>query len=112
MERKEYVVEEKDYIDQSLTTKIITQVDEAKNEMTNKKFLLFTTRTCPNCRFAKVALDERGIKYDTILAEDDVELAKHYNISQVPTLIVVDNNKEVEQYTNYGNIAKYIQRQA
>ena len=112
MERKEYVVEEKDYVDESLTTKIITQVDEAKNEMTNKKFLLFTTRTCPNCRFAKVALDERGIKYDTILAEDEVELAKHYNISQVPTLIVVDNNKEVEQYTNYGNIAKYIQRQA
>ena len=112
MERKEYVVEEKDYIDESLTTKIITQVDEAKNEMTNKKFLLFTTRTCPNCRFAKVALDERGIKYDTILAEDEVELAKHYNISQVPTLIVVDNNKDVEQYTNYGNIAKYIQRQA
>ncbi|MGE4342520.1 MAG: ribonucleoside triphosphate reductase [Bacilli bacterium] len=111
-ERKEYVIEEKDYLDQSLTTKIITQVDEVGNELTNKKFMLFTTRTCPNCRFAKLALDERGIAYDTILAEDEVELAKHYNISQVPTLVVVDHNKNVEQYANYGNIAKFIQRQA
>ena len=111
-ERKEYVITEKDYVDLSLTTKIMTQADEVINELTNKKFLLFTTRTCPNCRFAKLALDERGIKYETILAEDELELAKHYNISQVPTLIVVDANKEVEQYSNYGNIAKFIQRQA
>jgi len=111
-ERKEYVINEKDYVDLSLTTKIMTQADEVINELTNKKFLLFTTRTCPNCRFAKLALDERGIAYETILAEDELELAKHYNISQVPTLIVVDANKEVEQYSNYGNIAKFIQRQA
>ena len=111
-ERKEYVINEKDYVDLSLTTKIMTQADEVINELTNKKFLLFTTRTCPNCRFAKLALDERGIAYETILAEDELELAKHYNIRQVPTLIVVDANKEVEQYSNYGNIAKFIQRQA
>ncbi len=111
-DRKEYVIDEKDFVDQSLTTKIITAVEEVKNELTNKKFILFTTRTCPNCRFAKLALDERGIVYETILAEDEVELAKHYHIQQVPTLIVVDQDKRVEQYSNYGNIAKFIQRQA
>ena len=111
-QRKEYVIKEGDYVDQSITTKIITQVDEVKNDLANKHFLLFTTRTCPNCKFARVALDEKGIEYDTILDEDEVELAKHYNITSVPTLIVIDASKNVEQFANYGNIAKFIARQA
>lgn len=112
IERKEYVIKESDYVNESLTTKIINQVDELQGNLDAKNFILFTTRTCPNCKFAKIALDEKGIKYDTVLAEDNIELAREYNITSVPTLIVIDKEKRVEQYTNYGNIAKFISRQA
>ena len=105
-------LKKKDYLDQSLTTKIITQVDEVSNELTNKKFMLFTTRTCPNCLCKIKALDQEQALPMIRFSPRMIELAKHYNISQVPTLVVVDHNKNVEQYANYGNIAKFIQRQA
>ncbi len=53
--------------------------------------LLFTTKTCPNCKAAKASLDKAGISYKTVDAEDNPELAMKYGIMQAPTLVVKAN---------------------
>lgn len=49
--------------------------------------LLFTTKTCPNCRIAKASLDKAGMKYRVIDAEENMELCRKYNVVQAPTLV-------------------------
>ena len=65
--------------------------DAAKHDEENAKetapVLLFTTKTCPNCRIAKAKLDDAGITYTVIDAEEHPELTSEYGISQAPTLI-------------------------
>ena len=51
------------------------------------EMLLFTTKTCPNCRIAKAALDKAGMKYRVVDAEENPELCRKYNIQQAPTLV-------------------------
>ncbi len=51
------------------------------------EMLLFTTKTCPNCRIAKAALDKAGMKYRVVDAEENTELCRKYNIQQAPTLV-------------------------
>ena len=73
--------------------------------------LLFTTRTCPNCRIAKAALDNSGIDYEVIISEEHPELTAKYEILQAPTLIVSENGK-TEKIANASNIKKFaIERQ-
>ncbi len=55
------------------------------------ELLLFTTKTCPNCRIAKAALDKSGIKYRVVDAEENPQLAKKYGIMQAPTLVSIKN---------------------
>ena len=55
LERKEYVLDEKDYVDESLTTKIIAQVDHSNDQLSNKKFLLFTTRNLSKLPLCQVS---------------------------------------------------------
>lgn len=60
--------------------------DEEKAKET-APILLFTTKTCPNCRIAKAKLDDAGIVYTVIDAEEHPELTSEYGISKAPTLI-------------------------
>lgn len=53
--------------------------------------MLFTTGTCPMCKEVQKQLDLHGIKVVKILAEENMDLVKQYNIMQAPTLIVGDN---------------------
>ena len=59
------------------------------------KLYLFTTKTCPNCGFAREYLKDN--KYTEIDAEDKPELSRKYSIMQAPTLVVVKGDK----YTKY-----------
>jgi anaerobic ribonucleoside-triphosphate reductase len=77
-----------------------------------KKYLLFTTKTCPNCRLIKIVLDDHNIDYETIYADEEVELALKYNITSVPTLVVSDEGKAYASYTNYSDIARFIANRA
>lgn len=65
--------------------------------------LLFATRTCPNCAQAEKLLQNAGLGFTKLLAEENAELAKKLGIRQAPTL-VVDQNK----ITGLGPIRKYI----
>ncbi len=85
-------------------------VIENNTEMApDAKIMLFTTKTCPNCKAAKVMLDQAGIAYDVINAEEEVELSKQFGIMQAPTLVVADSEK-FEKITNLSNIKKFIEK--
>ena len=66
--------------------------------------MLFTTKTCPNCRLAKEFL--KGIDYTLIDAEENMELASEYGVMQAPTLVVV-NGQSRQKYVNVSDIKKY-----
>lgn len=65
--------------------------------------LLFATRTCPNCAQAEKLLQNAGLAFTKLLAEENAELAKSLGIRQAPTLMVGQ-----EKITGLGSIRKYI----
>ena len=85
--------------------------DIKKKQESEFKIMLFTTKTCPNCRIAASALQSAGINYELIDAEENAELALKFGIKQAPTLVVV-NGETVEKYANASNIKKYADSQA
>jgi ribonucleoside-triphosphate reductase len=67
---------------------------------------LFTTKTCPNCRLAKSFLDQAGVTYRVVDAEENQELVENYGVCQAPTLVVIQGGK-ISQFANASNIKKY-----
>ena len=72
-----------------------------------ERFILFTTKTCPKCRMAKMFLDQAGIEYETLLAEENASLAGTYGIKEAPTLVIVKGEK-AELVANPSNIKGYV----
>lgn len=66
--------------------------------------MLFTTHTCPNCQIAIRALDQAGIQYVQVYAEDQPELAKQLGIVAAPTLVLPDG----KQIAGASNILKHV----
>ena len=75
-----------------------------------KELMLFTTKTCPNCKMAKMLLEKAGIKYTLIDAEDQKDLTLAYGVKKAPTLLVPNGNT-VERYENASEIKGFIERQ-
>lgn len=67
---------------------------------------LFTTKTCPNCHLAKSILDDAGVTYRVVDAEENSDLVENYKVRQAPTLIVVHDGL-ISQFANASNIKKY-----
>ena len=70
-------------------------------------WMLFATRTCPNCKQAEKLLTEAGVSYRKLLAEENSDLAVRYGVRQAPTL-VADNGGEPVKLVGLGNIRKFI----
>ncbi len=68
------------------------------------KYLLFTTKTCPNCPVAKNFLNKENVEYSTIDAEENPEMASKFGIMQAPTLIKVIG----DSYDRFGGVANII----
>lgn len=85
------------------------RVESPASNSDAEKVILVTTKTCPNCQAAKNYLNQAGIEYDVILADeaDGAEIAVQYNVSAAPTLIV-QSGEEAELYSNVSNIRAYI----
>ena len=66
--------------------------------------MLFTTHTCPNCQIAIRALEQAGIQYIQVYAEDQPDLAKKFGIVAAPTLVVPDG----KQVAGASNILKHV----
>ena len=70
------------------------------------ELLLFTTRTCPNCRQAISLLDKAGIPYRKVVAEESPDLTTRYGVRQAPTLVYEEQGQAVK-LTGVGAIKKF-----
>lgn len=50
--------------------------------------ILFTTKACNQCKIVKIALDNKGIDYTAVDAEENPLMAGEYEIMSVPVLIL------------------------
>ena len=73
-----------------------------------RKLMLFTTKTCPNCKMAKMMLDKAGIEYTAIDAEDNADLTVSMGVKKAPTLLV-PSEEGYEVYSNASEIKGWIE---
>ncbi len=106
-ERKEYKLETSVFHGSHVKGKETAK--PAENVEVDSTPMLFTTRSCPNCKIAKAALDKAGIRYNVVDAEEHPALAKQLGILQAPTLVIktADGPKI---YTGAGNIRSYAEK--
>ena len=71
--------------------------------------LLFTTKTCPNCKMSKMMLDKAGIGYTPIDAEDNKDQTVKMGIRKAPTLLVPNANGGYDRYENASEIKGFIE---
>ena len=76
------------------------QPQKAQKALADKLYL-FTTKTCPNCRIVKPILDRAGISYEVMDAEENLELAQTYHLTQAPSLVAVTG----DTFTVYPGIS-------
>lgn len=97
-------------IKNSKLTHGIDRAEEACNEAvkTLNETLLFGTKTCPNCKMAKMLLEKAGVPYKWVDAEENVELTNNYNVRKAPTLLV-PNGDQILTFENASNIKGYIE---
>lgn len=82
--------------------------DRKEYRILDKKTILIVSKTCPNCHVAEELLSERGLFFDTVVAEDNLDLVKSYNVKAAPTLLILVNGQVVESYTGISEIKGWI----
>ncbi len=106
-ERKEYDIQ-----NSTLKCKKVNAESCACESNNAKKGLdaltIFTTKTCPNCKMAKMMLDKAGIAYTVIDAEDQKDETLAYGVKKAPTLLVPNGNG-FDVYDNASKIKEYIE---
>ena len=81
---------------------------QAEVKVSGSTPLLFTTKTCPNCKMAKRILDAAGVKYIAIDAEEQKDLTVKYNVKKAPTLLV-PNGDTYLRFDNASEINRYVE---
>ncbi len=104
--RKEYEPENS-HLTHTLQEESCEQEEKVSNETLNE-ILLFATKTCPNCKMAKMLLDKAGIHYTVIDAEDNKPMTLKYKVNKAPTLIV-PSEEGYDVFENASNIKGYIE---
>ena len=106
-DRKEYVVE-RSILKRHGSVNVPESVGAVKSGATEQEIMLFATRTCPNCKMAERFLNEAGISYKKVLADEEPAMVEFYDVRQAPTL-VVKGGEGFERIVNVSNIRKYIE---
>ena len=88
----------------------VTAPAETSGATEGAELMLFTTRTCPNCRQAESLLQKADIPYRKVVAEESPELTNRYGVRQAPTL-VLDGADRTEKITGLGPIKKFTESQ-
>ncbi|MBE6880850.1 MAG: ribonucleoside triphosphate reductase [Ruminococcaceae bacterium] len=82
--------------------------EETTVKAAEDKLILFATTTCPNCKMAVHFLEKAGIGFEEVIADENPDLAKQFDIRQAPTLVkITDGN--VEKISNLSNIKAFIE---
>ncbi len=69
--------------------------------------VLITTATCPNCATAKTLLFEKGFPFDAVIAMENPDLCKAFDVQSAPTLLV-NNNGKIDKYTGISQIRQFL----
>lgn len=85
----------------------VEKIMSVENRDSKERLLLFTTKTCPNCKIAEYALQNKHLCYEKIDAEGNLDLVEDYGICQAPTLVVVHGDS-YEKYANPTAINQFI----
>ena len=91
-----------------LTHGIKEECAEEEHKQTLNETLLFGTKTCPNCKMAKMLLEKAGVPYKWVDAEENIELTNSYGVKKAPTLLVPEGD-EIKVFENASNIKGYIE---
>ncbi len=103
-DRKEYVIE-RSGAPRAGALPVPESVGSVK-ALGEERYLLFATRTCPNCKMAERFLTQAGIEYTKVIADEEPEMVERYDIHQAPTLIV-ETGGDCEQIVNASNIRRF-----
>ena len=71
-----------------------------------EELMLFTTKTCPNCKIAKSELEKAGLDYTVMDVSDHLDLVSQFGIQQAPTLIVRKDG-QVEKLVGASPIKRF-----
>ena len=82
---------------------------EKEVAVAEKQALLFTTKTCPNCRTAIAHMDKEGFAYEVRMAHEHMDLVKAYGITLAPTLVVVEGDS-FTKYEGAGAVIQYVKQ--
>ncbi len=74
----------------------------------NENNLLFTTKTCSNCKMIQKMMNDSNIPYLLVDAENNPNLVKEFDVMQAPTLVVV-SDIDTKIYPTMNEILKYIE---
>lgn len=79
--------------------------------ITDVKYVLCATKTCPKCTMVQLILNKHGISYEKKFVEDDADFFKANGVKEAPTLLVEKEGK-IDMIVNPSNIKKYIEENA
>ena len=105
-DRKEY----RNFSREFSNTNTIKEIPEEHEEtdIFLERPILFTTSTCPNCKIVKQLFDNYDFDYDLVVADQDMETARKFDINQAPTLVVQDEEGNLVKIANVSNIKKFL----
>jgi len=105
--RKEYVIEDLKESSSPIKDEDKNTTEKSKKANASKGYLLFGTKTCPNCEIAKRKLAENNVVYEFIDAEEMPDLTEKYEIMSAPTLVAF-NDKGYDKVVNASNIINFV----
>ncbi len=85
------------------------EVEKKEISLKDADVTLFATKTCPKCKIAAQLLEQKGVNFQKLLVEENVELAKKLQLKQAPSL-VISNGDEAEIIADLPAIKAYIEK--
>ena len=77
----------------------------------DQKLVLFATKTCPNCKMAEKFLNDAGMTFEKVYAEDAPDFATKLDVKKAPTLVIMEGDVAVAKIVNVSEIRKFIDQQ-
>ena len=76
------------------------------------KLIKFSAEWCGPCKAMnnvvnKVLVKFPALEFEDIDVEDNINIAEHYNVKNLPTFVIVDNDKEVARTSGSMTQSKF-----
>ena len=86
----------------------IVQNDAGTLDIDLDGLVLFTTRTCPNCKAAKMFMDKLGIPYKVLISDENISLVEALGLKTAPTLINFEGGSTKDIIAGLPGIRRYV----